>query len=82
MRGIKKLRGHGDDAVYEVSVDDVLSDFSLAAGLGGKGTVRQHHADASIGGQMPDHMLKPREVGVACGWYTMNFRDLQGLAAS
>lgn len=65
--GVEELGRHGDDTVHQIVLDDVFADFALAAGLGGEGAVGQHHADAAVGGQVPDHVLEPREVGVAGG---------------
>lgn len=39
LRGVEKLRRHGNDTAHQISIDDVLADFPLAAGLGGQGTI-------------------------------------------
>ena len=65
LGGVEKLGGHGHDTVHQVRLDDVFPDIPLAAGLGGKGAVGQHHAHAPVGGQVVNHVLEPRKVGVA-----------------
>ena len=71
LRCVEQLGRHGDDTVHQIVLDDVFSDLALAAGLGGQGAVGQHHADAPTRGQVPDHVLEPREVGVAGGRRTV-----------
>ena len=46
-------------------LNNLLSDFTFAAALGRKRTVRQHHTDFAIWRKMIDHMLQPCKVGVS-----------------
>src|SRR5579864_6428834 len=42
--GKEQLRRHGDDAVHQVGLDDVLSDFTLASTVGGQRAVGHDEA--------------------------------------
>ena len=67
LRGVKELRGERDDRRHEVVLHDPPADVALAAGLRGERAVGEDHADPAARRQVPDHVLKPREVGVAGG---------------
>ena len=62
---VKELSRQSDDAFHKVSLNNVLSDFSLAAGLRGQRTVSKYKTDFSIRCKMVYHMLNPRIVGIA-----------------
>ena len=62
---VEELGRHGDDAFDEIVFDDFLPDFPFAPGLGGERAVCQDEPDFPGLFQMVDHVLNPREVGVA-----------------
>ena len=62
---IKELRRHCNDTRHEIIFNNVFADFTFAAGLGRKRTIRQHHTDLPVGSQVVDHVLKPGKVGIA-----------------
>ncbi len=59
------MRRHCDDTVHKVGIDNVLADFTFTAGLRGKRTICKNHTDTPIRGEMPDHVLQPREVCIS-----------------
>ena len=71
LGAVEKLARHSHHAVHHIRFDEVLADFTLAAGVGGHGPVRQHETRDAVGCQVMDHVLHPGEVGVAGGWYAV-----------
>ena len=68
LGGVEELAGERDHAVDEVGFDDALADLAFAGLVGGHGAVGEHEAGGAGGGEMVDHVLDPREVGVP-GWW-------------
>ncbi len=70
--GEEELRGHGDDAVHEVGLDDLAADVPFAAGVAGGRAVGHdepgHAAAPAVGiGEVVDEVLNPGVVGIADG---------------
>ena len=62
---VKELSRQSNDTFHKVSLNDVLSDFSLAAGLRGQSTVSKNKTDFPVRCKVVYHMLNPRIVGIA-----------------
>ena len=67
---IKKLCRQSHDSLHKVSLNDALSDFPLTACLSGQRTICKNKTDLAMGGEVVDHMLNPRIVGVTGGGRT------------
>ena len=61
------MRGHCDNAFYQVILDNASAYFALAARLRGQRAVGKHKADFPIGRKMINHVLNPRVIGVPGG---------------
>ena len=48
--GLEQLSRHCNDALNQICVNNILSDFTFATTLGRKRTICQHHTDFAIGG--------------------------------
>ena len=61
---IKKLCRQSYNSLHKVSLNDAFSDFPLTAGLSGQRTICKNKTYLAVGGEVVDHMLNPRIVGV------------------
>ena len=64
LRRVKELPRQRNHAVHQVSLNDVLADFSLAGGIRGHGAVGHDETGNTRGRQVMDEMLNPSVVGV------------------
>lgn len=68
---IEKLRRHGNNALDQIILNDILSDFTFTTGLSRKSPISKDEPNFPVFCQMEDHMLNPGIVGVACWWLSI-----------
>jgi hypothetical protein len=67
LRRVEQLAGHGDHAVHEVGLDELLPDRPLAGLLRRHRAVREHHAGGAGGREVVHDVLEPAKFALPAG---------------